>query len=568
MLVRRLFALLLMLPLAAPAQEVAPEAATGWSERPVVQASRHMVAAAHALAAEAGREILRAGGSAVDAAIATELVLGLVEPQSSGLGGGGFLLHFDAHSGRVASYDGRETAPAAATPDRFLGSDGKPLEFYDAVVGGRSVGVPGMARLMELAHGRHGKLPWPRLFEPALRLAENGFAVPARLHHLLAQDPYLKRDPAAAALYYPGGKAVPAGSILRNPAYADTLRLLASQGAGAFYRGRLAREMVRAAASDLTEADFAAYRAVERPALCRAYRVWLVCGMGPPSSGGVAVAQMLAILEPMEVASLTGAEFAHLFAEAGRLAYADRARYLADPDYVTVPVAGLLDGGYLRARATLVRPDASLGVAPAGELGLKRGEPKGMDIPGTTHLSVVDGEGNAVALTASIENSFGARRLVAGMLLNNELTDFSFMPNEGRPDQDGRPVANRVEGGKRPVSAMAPTIVLDRSGGLVATLGSPGGSFIINYVAKTLVGLLDWGMDPQQAVALPNLGSRNGPTVLEAGTAAEGLRSELEGRGHTVRVDDLTSGLHAIVVTPAGLLGGADPRREGAALGD
>lgn len=559
-------AVLLLWPLAVHAQDVdiAPEAASGRVERVVVSASRHMVVAAHPLAAEAGRQILRQGGSAVDAAIATELVLGLVEPQSSGLGGGGFLLHFAAKDGAVTSYDGRETAPMAAKPDRFLDRDGQPIEFFQAVVGGRSVGVPGMARLFELAHQKHGRLPWMQLFEPALRLAEDGFPVSPRLNDLLVGDPHLRRNPAARALYYPHGQALAVGHILRNRAYADTLRLLAMQGADAFYRGRLAAEITRAAASDLAAADLAEYQAKERPALCQPYRVWLVCGMGPPSSGGVAVAQMLAILEPVNVAAMADGtpDFAHVFAEAGRLAYADRARYLADPDFMAVPVQDLLDRNYLRARAALIRP-TSMGVATAGEVGLSRGQPQGSDVPGTTHLSVVDGEGNAVALTASIENSFGARILVGGMLLNNQLTDFSF-----RPEQQGRPVANRVQGGKRPLSAMAPTLVLDRDRRLVAVLGSPGGSFIINYVAKTLIGLLDWGLDPQAAVDLPNLGSRNGPTVLEAGTDAQALRRALEARGHEVRIADLTSGLHAIMVKDERLWGGADSRREGMAAGD
>lgn len=471
-----------MVPLAGRAQdvEVAPEPATGRIERDAAMAARHMIAAAHPLAAEAGRDILRQGGSAVDAAIAAELVLGLVEPQSSGLGGGGFLLHYRAADRSVTSYDGRETAPSAARPDRFLGGDGAPLDFYDAVVGGRSVGVPGLLRMLEMAHRAHGRLAWARLFEPAIRLAEDGFAVSDRLHRLIEDDPYLRRDPAARALYYrDDGSAVAPGDILRNRAYADTLRRVARDGGDALYGGAMAADIAAAVRGhpahpgDMTEADLADYRAVERPPVCRPYRVWLVCGMGPPSSGGVAVAQILAILEPLDVAGMGGETpgFAHWFAEAGRLAYADRARYLADPAFVAVPVGGLLSADYLRARAALLSPDRAIGLAPAGEVGPPWGLPQGPDVPGTTHLSVVDDDGNAVALTASIENSFGARILVRGMLLNNELTDFSF-----RPVQDGRPVANRVEGGKRPMSAMAPTIVLDRQGRLIAALGSPGGS--------------------------------------------------------------------------------------------
>lgn len=546
---RRLILLALLLPLAAFAQEVPPEPATGFTARQSVPAARHMVAAAHPLAAEAGREILRAGGSAVDAAIAAQLVLGLVEPQSSGLGGGGFLLHYQAESGAVTSFDGRETAPAAARPDRFLASGGTRLGFLDAVLDARSVGVPGLMPMLELVHARHGRLPWARLFDPALRLAENGFPVGSRLHELLAEDRFLGNDPAAALLYYPGGAPLPAGAILRNRAYADTLRALARDPA-ALQKGAIADDIVRAVGGDLTTADLARYRAVERPPVCRPYRLWVVCAMGPPSSGGVAVLQILGLLEAHDLAAMAPLSpgFAHLFAEAGKLAYADRARWLGDPDVVAVPVAGLLAPDYLRARARLIDPAGAMARASAGEPGT----------PNTTHLSVVDGAGNAVALTSSIEYLFGAHRMVRGFLLNNELTDFSFAP-EG---------PNRVEAGKRPRSSMAPTIVLDRQGRLVATLGSPGGSWIIPYVAETLVGLLDWRLDPQSAIDLPHLGSRGGAVELEQGTAAAALKPALEALGHEVTIDDMTSGLHAIVIRDGVLWGGADGRREGAVLGD
>jgi gamma-glutamyltranspeptidase/glutathione hydrolase len=541
--VRGLLALAVLLPLAAHAQEVPPEPATGFARKHAIAAERHMVAAAHPLAAEAGREILRAGGSAVDAAIATQLVLGLVEPQSSGLGGGGFLLHYAAETRAVTSYDGRETAPATARPDRFAG-----MEFLDAVTDPRSVGVPGLVRMLDLAHGKHGKLPWMRLVEPALRLAENGFPVSFRLNEVLASDRFLKSDSAARALYYPDGAPLPEGAILRNRAYADSLRAIGRDGAAALHSGAIAADMSRAAL--LSASDLAEYRAIERPPVCRPYRIWQVCSMAPPSSGGVAVLQMLGMLEGWDMAALApdSPVFAHLFAEAGKLAYADRARWLGDPAFTAVPVAGLLDGDYLRRRAARIDPARALAEVPSGEPGT----------PNTTHLSVVDGDGNAVALTSSIEYLFGAHIMVRGFLLNNQLTDFSFAP-EG---------PNRVEPGKRPRSSMAPTLVLDRDGRLVAALGSPGGSWIIQYVAQALVGLLDWGLDPQIAVDLPHLGSRGGAVELEQGSAAEALQPALEALGHVVRIRDMTSGLHVIVRRDGRLWGGADGRREGAVAGD
>ncbi|WP_029010517.1 gamma-glutamyltransferase [Azospirillum halopraeferens] len=571
-------ALAVLLAPAAPlpagaAGDVAPEGATGRTQRAPDRATRHMAAAANPLAASAGREILRAGGSAVDAAIAMQMVLGLVEPQSSGIAGGAFLLHWDAAARTLTTLDGRETAPMAATPERFLKPDGTPMAFFDAVVGGRSVGVPGVPRLLELAHRRHGRLPWRDLFAPAIRLAEAGFAVSPRLHGLLAQDKHLRDDPAARALYYgPDGAALPIGATLRNPEYAAVLRAVAEGGADAFHTGPIAAAIAAAVAGhpanpgDLTPADLAAYRARERPPVCGPYRGYTVCGMGPPSSGGIAVLQILGVLEAQDAAASDPIDAAHRFAEAGRLAFADRARYLADPDYVPVPVRGLIDPGYIAGRAALVDPQRSMGRAEAGtppwRQGALYGASEGVE-HGTSHIAVVDGQGNAVSMTTSIESAFGARLMVRGMLLNNQLTDFAF-----EPVADGLPVANRVEPGKRPRSSMAPTIVFDGDGNLRAVVGSPGGSQIIGYVAKTLVGLLERGLDPQVAVDLPNFGSRNGPTELEKGTEAETWKAALEARGHTVSVIEMTSGTQAIVVTPDGLVGGADTRREGAAAGD
>ncbi|WP_448189205.1 gamma-glutamyltransferase [Azospirillum sp. sgz301742] len=559
----------------APAGTQAPEGATGRTTHALGTAAKYMAAAANPLAADAGREILRAGGNAVDAAIATQLVLGLVEPQSSGLGGGAFLVFYDGKAKALTTYDARETAPAAAKPERFMGADGKPMAFYDAVVGGKSVGVPGTVRLLETVHKAHGKLPWPRLFERAVRLASEGFTVSPRLNGLLGQEKYLaKNDPKAAAYFYQAdGTPKPVGFLLRNPEYAVTLQAIAEKGASAFYEGPVAAEIVRtvtghaANPGDMTEADLKAYQVKERPAVCGTYRVYTVCGMGPPSSGAVAVQQILGALEPVDMAALKAApvDAVHRFAEAGRLAFADRGQYLGDPDFVKVPVKGLIDPGYIRSRAKLIDPAKSMGKATPGDppfqQGARMGASEGVE-NGTSHIAIIDSEGNAVSMTTTIEDQFGARLMTRGFLLNNELTDFALNPVE-----NGQPVANRVEPGKRPRSSMAPTIVF-KGGQLYAVVGSPGGSAIINYVAKTLVGMLDWGMDPQQAVDLANFGSRNGPTELEKGTEAETWVSALEAKGHTVKVMEMTSGTQAILVTPNGLAGGADSRREGVAIGD
>ena len=565
------------LPFGISAEEAraTPEAATaGEAQSPAggaATAAQHMIAAANPHAAEAGREILRAGGSAVDAAIAAQLVLTLVEPQSSGIGGGGFLLHYRAEDQAVAAYDGRETAPAAVRPALFLDAEGQPMGFWEAVVGGRSVGVPGLLKMLKLAHEDHGRLPWAALFEPAIGLAEAGFAVSPRLHGLLAKDRFLASQPAAAAYFYQAdGQPLEVGSRLANPALADTLRRIAWGGLSAFYEGELAEEIVAAVGNNanpgaMTLADLQDYEAKRRDALCAPYRQWRVCGMPPPTSGGLAVLQMLGLLESFDLAELepNGAEAAHLIAEAGRLAFADRNRFLADPDFVAVPVAALLERGYLRRRAALISPDASLGTAEPGLESETAAMPSQGDPPSTSHLVVVDAAGNAVSMTSSIESAFGSRQMVRGFLLNNELTDFSF-----RPEVEGRPVANRVAPGKRPRSSMAPMLVLDAEGRLVLALGSPGGSRIIGYVARALIAALDWQLDMTAVTALPHVVNRNGPTDLEFGTALQGAAPGLRARGHEVRFQEMTSGTHAIAVTPRGLQGGADPRREGVALGD
>jgi gamma-glutamyltranspeptidase/glutathione hydrolase len=516
--------------------------------RDALVAREFMVVAAHPLAVEAGYDVLARGGSAVDAAIAVQLVLGLVEPESSGIGGGAFLLHWSQREQRLRSYDGRETAPAAARRERFLDPQGKPLAFQEAVVGGRSVGVPGVMRMLELAHRRHGRLRWAELFRPAIELAEHGFPLSPRLHALLDAEDELRNDPAARAVYY--GKAV--GERIVNPEYAATLRAVAASGAKAFYEGEIPADIARAVrtnrkAGDLSTADIAAYQPREREPLCGVYRVWRICSIGPPSSGGVGVLQILGILERTRFAQAPpqSAQALHYFSEAGRLAYADRARYLGDPDVVAVPLARLLAPSYLAQRARLI-----------GERSMRRAAPGDME-SGTSHFSIVERNGDAVAMTSTIEAGFGSRIMARGFLLNNELTDFDFVP--GGP--------NEVGPGKRPRSSMAPTMVFDADGRLQLIVGSPGGSAIINYVAKALVGVLDWKLDIQAAIELPNFGSRNGPTQVERGSRYESLAAGLAERGHEVELAPLESGLHGIERVPGGWRGGADPRREGIAKG-
>jgi gamma-glutamyltranspeptidase/glutathione hydrolase len=567
----------------------APEAASGWADKPGAWAQHFMVAAANPLAADAGDQVLRAGGSAVDAAIAVQMVLNLVEPQSSGIGGGLFLVHHDGR--RVQTYDGRETAPAAATPDLFM-RDGKPMPFLEGVVGGRSVGTPGVLRALELAHRQHGRLPWQVLFQPAIRLAEQGFAISPRLAGLLREDSAraLRADPAAAAYFFEAdGTPKVAGTRLRNPELAAVLREIAQRGPEAFYEGPIAHDIVATVRGHptnpggLSEADLAGYRAKERAPLCFDYRAWRLCGMPPPSSGPLAIGQVLGMLASRDLGALKpvaasfglepSPEAVHLLSEAERLAYADRARYVADPDFVALPggsADALLNPQYLQERGALIGArsmgHAAPGIPPSPAV--SRADDLSPELPSTSHVSVADAYGNTLSMTTTIENVFGAQIMVHGFLLNNQLTDFSFVPSEG-----GVPVANRVEAGKRPRSSMSPLLVFDRaSGAFVMGVGSPGGSAIINYVTKVVVGTLDWGLNVQQAIALPNFGSRNGPTELEKGRVSPALMDALTARGHALRVIDQTSGLQAIQRTlrdgRAAWFGGADPRREGVVRGD
>ncbi|MGI9479722.1 MAG: gamma-glutamyltransferase [Hyphomicrobiaceae bacterium] len=580
---------------AAEAQRarIAPEAASGRYAKNAAQAQKYMVAAANPHAVEAGLAMLRQGGSAVDAAIAVQLVLNLVEPQSSGIGGGAFLLHWDAARKSLVTYDGRETAPATAKPDRFM-ANGKRRPFRKVVKSGLSVGVPGLVRLLEVAHQKHGRLAWAKLFEPAIKLAEEGFRVSPRLNFLLAwvASPASFAPDARAYFYDAAGKARRVGHTLRNPAFAATLRRIAAAGADAFYTGEVAAAIVKAVAEapnytgDITLGDLAGYRVRQRDPVCVTYRAAKVCGMGPPSSGATTVAQILKLAEPFDLAGSPtrpmNTRALHILGEAGRLAFADRNRYVGDPDFVPVPVAGLLNETYLSARAKRINPSrAAVAVRPGVPPSASRdgfGIDDTRESVGTSHISIVDGSGNAVSMTTTIESAFGSGLWAAGFLLNNELTDFSFRP----VDRAGRPIANRVGPGKRPRSSMAPTILFDGDGRFRAALGSPGGSRIILYVAKALVAMIDWRLDPQSAVALANFGNRGrafeieyDPSLTTATVLApwstvpsiwRGIR--LRALGHRVRPDLMTSGLHVVERRGGRLYGGADPRREGVARGD
>jgi gamma-glutamyltranspeptidase/glutathione hydrolase len=565
-----------------------------------VAAQTYAIATANPLASQAGLEMLQAGGSAVDAAIAAQMVLALVEPQSSGLGGGAFLLHFDGK--KTQAFDGRETAPAGVTPSLFLQSDGKAMPFQQAVVGGRSVGTPGVLRMLSMAHAQHGKLPWARLFAPAIALASNGFAVSPRMAGLLQAETALKSDRFAASYFYDThGQAWPAGHRLRNPELAAVLQAIATQGSDAVMTGAVAQAMVQAVhkhptnPGTLTLQDLANYTPVLREPLCMRYRVdkssqvaaknYRICGMPPPSSGMVAIGQILGILQQTQAhvhpfdPDTPRSDWLHLYAESAKLAFADRAQFIADPAFVAAPGSGwnsLLAPAYLAQRAQSIQAQgpAMKNVQPGnpGFVKVSYAPMPHQTEYGTSHLSIVDRFGNAVAMTTTIEDAWGARVMVnrgvgleGGFLLNNQLTDFSFTPASA----NGLPIANRVEPGKRPRSSMSPTLVFDDdSGQVLMSLGSPGGALIIHFTAKTLLGLLNGGLNAQSAIDVANFGTLGGPLFLEQNRFPNASIENLKALGHEVIQVPMPSGLQAIVRTPQGWLGGADPRREGVVLGD
>jgi gamma-glutamyltranspeptidase/glutathione hydrolase len=550
-----------------------PEAATGFQTKKAVHGKEFMIAAANPYASHAGFTILEQGGSAVDAAIAVQLVLTLVEPQSSGIGGGTFMLHWDNKRKEMTTFDGRETAPAAATSELFLDSQGKPLKWSDAVVGGRSVGVPGVMATFKKAHNKYGKLPWSTLFNQAITLAENGFVVSPRLEKLLS----LKWNPGIHKLseinqyFFPNGNSVKAGDILKNSKLAKVYRSIAKDGVDVFYHGWIAKKIVDTVQNSpiapglLSMKDMAAYQAKERSPVCGPYREFTLCGMAPPSSGGVAVIQILAQLQRFHLENypINSGQAIHLYTQSSRLAFADRERYMADTDYVSVPVEGLISREYLAKRSALINPKQDMAKAhagiPDGAVALTDGNT--LERPSTSHLSILDAQGNAISMTSSIENAFGSALMVEGFILNNQLTDFSFTPKK-----NDQLLANRVQANKRPRSSMAPMMIFNKDHSLKLLVGSPGGSRIINYVSQTIIGVLDWHLNPQEAINLPKITNRNYVTTLERGTTAQALKPGLEAKGHTVRIRDLNSGLHVIELTKSGLVGGADPRREGVVL--
>jgi len=533
----------------------------------------HMVAAANPYASQAGIDVLESGGTAMDAAVAVQLVLNLVEPESSGIGGGAFLLYWDASEKTLVTYDGREKAPQSATPEYFFGEDGKPMRWPDAVTGGLSVGVPGTLKLLEVAHREHGLKPWGTLVEPAIKLSESGFTVSEKLAGSIARaaDSGLKEfDVARDYFFNDDGSPLIAGFTLNNPAFVKTLKLIAAEGSEPFYNGVIAEAIVAAVKTQtntgrLTLEDLAAYEVIKRDPVCFPYREYDVCGMGPPTSGGLTMGQILTLLSRHDLAGMgPGVEAWHLYIEAAKLAYADRGLYMADSDFVDMP-EGLLNQNYLAGRASLIDTQKTMGKAEAGvppweEARLWSPDTQ-IERPGTSHFVIADRYGNRLSMTTTIETGFGSRVMTGGFLLNNELTDFSFTP-----ERDGKPVANRVEGGKRPRSSMSPTIVM-RNGKPYLLTGSPGGSRIINYVTQSVIAMLDWGMTPQSALNMGHVVNRNGTTDLEEGTEAVDLQAGLEALGHEVKVRSLNSGLHAILIDRVRLYGAADPRRDGVALG-
>jgi gamma-glutamyltranspeptidase/glutathione hydrolase len=540
-------------------------------------AKKHMIAAANPYAAQAGLEMMRAGGTAVDAAIATQLVLGLVEPESSGIGGGAFMLVYNPRTKTTTSFDGRELAPASATPTMFLDAKGQPRAHFDPIPGGLSVGVPGVIRMLALAHNKYGKLPWARLFEPAIRLSEEGFKVgPKMVRQINAmKDRAADMPDIRAHFFHADGTPLAEGEIYKNAEYAATLKKIAKEGPDAFYTGEIAQAIVNAVHNapknpgGMTLADLANYQAKERPPVCGDYRQYHLCSMGPPSSGGVAVLQILGMLQrfPSDQLTPNTVSGAHLFAEASRLAYADRAQYLGDPAFVDVPVAGLTDKTYLASRSALIDPAHDMGTARAGDPPQKHAALAPQVSPvlhGTSHMTIVDDSGEVVAMTTSVEFIFGAEIFAKGFLLNNTLTDFSFQPT-----RDGKPVANAPAPNKLPLSAMSPTIVFDHDNKFLVSVGSPGGPAIIDYVSQILVGILDAHMSPKDALAMPHELNMNGSTLLEHSATSDQLAAALTAMGHKVEVPQVEgSGLHGIMKVPGGYIGAADPRRDGIALGD
>lgn len=553
-----------------------PEIHTGFQKKEAVRAQSFMISAANPHASRAGYAILERGGSAADAAIAAALMLTLVEPQASGIGGGGYMLHWSQTQKALDAYDAAVIAPKAVKPDHFLDGDGDPVKRSTAGFGGRTVGVPGQLRLFAEIHAKHGKLPWKELFQPTIALAEKGFSVSPRLHKQIHGKRRKFTDPAATAYFLDAdGEAWPAGHRLVNTPLADTLRQVAERGVDAFYTGPIAQDIANAVSNasehpfPMTAEEIAAYQIKPHAPVCTTYREHRVCGVGPSTTGGLTVAMTLRLLEPFDLAGLgpNSPEAVHLFLEASKLAYADRSQYIGDPDFVPVPIAGLLDHAYLAERAKKIDPATSMGRPRPGLPPMRKAWHHAPDdtpeSPSTTHLTAIDKDGNAVSFTTTIGRGFGSGIMTRGFLLNDQLLAFSF-----RPTKDGDPVANAPAGGKRPRSSMSPAIIFRPDGRLRLVVGSPGGTRIIGYVTKTIVAVLDWKLDIQSAISLPHFAARTRIAELEKDTLATRFAEGLEDKDHSVRIRHLTSGLHGIEIMPDGsLVGGADPRREGIALG-
>ncbi|QDG35117.1 gamma-glutamyltransferase [Alteromonas mediterranea] len=559
---------------AKQAREVGePEAATGYVEKQAFEAKDYMVVAANPYASWAGKNILEKGGSAIDAAVAVQSMLSLVEPQSSGIGGGAFILYWDNKNKVLHTFDGRETAPKAVNSHWFIQGN-KPMRWIDAVVGGKSVGVPGAVKALEMAQKEFGKLPWNTLFDDTIKTAEDGFKVSPRLAKLVALDyhPGLKTFPASSTYFFPAGLPLKEGTVKKNKKLAKTLKGIAEKGSDYLLKGEVAEKLVKAVNSaeinpgQMTLEDLASYEPVKREPVCGLYHEKRICGMAPPSSGGVNVYQILKMLEGFDLSQYApdSVEFANLYTQASALSYADREKFIADSDFTNLPFAAMINTAYLERRAESISVDKEWRRKRAGNPYADANVALGtsMELPNTSHVSIVDKEGNAVSMTTSIEFMFGSGIMVEGFLLNNQLTDFSFSPTKNR-----FPVPNRVEPGKRPRSAMSPTMVFDKEGNLEVVVGSPGGSRIVSYVAQTLIGVLDFGLDIQQAINLPKITNRNDYTALEKGTPIAELEAPLKALGHNVKVVDLNSGLHGIQFKSGKLIGGADPRREGIAVG-
>lgn len=560
--------------LSANAIEVAPEPASGFNIKKVVTAENHMVVSAHGLASKAGDEIIEKGGNAVDAAIATQLVLNLVEPHASGIGGGGFMLFYNKKDKQIYVYDGRETAPEAATADMFLDKNGNAPSYQEALKGGLSVGTPGLLKMFEAAHKKHGKLPWADLFTPAIKLSREGFPMYERLYKVIESTPYIINSPEAREIFFDkNGKIKTNGSIIKNEKFADTLTLIAKQGADGFYKGKLAEDIVNAVknnpfkAGRLTLEDLESYKVEERKPICSSYKGYNLCSMPPPSSGGITILQTLKTIENSGIDKMqaNSPQAVHIIMEAARLAFADRNKYIADCAFSPVPVSSMLADSYIKQRAALIQKDNAIENITAGDITQDKScgninTP--YEHPSTSHMSIVDNEGNAVSMTNSIEYSFGSGIMTNGFFLNNELTDFSLTPKENGVD-----IANRVEPLKRPRSSMSPFIIFDKDNNLYMVIGSPGGSRIISFVLQTILSVLDYNMELNDAINQPHFATTGKSIELEKGTAIENIAPDLKKKGHDVVIGELTSGLHGIIIKDKKLISGVDARREGEAAG-